>query len=95
VTDTGAARVGKIRYGPNTYFESGAHQEMADLQNHQLLLTFGGKKCFAPNADTAKRVLDVGTGTGIWAVEFGTSSQSHLTITITDNLQPTNTLMPR
>jgi methylase of polypeptide subunit release factors len=34
-------------------------------------LTFGGKRYFSPNADTAKRVLDVGTGTGIWAVEFG------------------------
>ncbi|KAJ4253376.1 hypothetical protein NW762_010531 [Fusarium torreyae] len=47
----------------------GYHRD-ENLQNHQLLLTFGGKKCFAPNADTAKRVLDVGTGTGIWAVEF-------------------------
>nr|RBQ84080.1 hypothetical protein FVER53263_13267 [Fusarium verticillioides] len=44
--------------------------ERLDLQNHQLLLTFGGKRYFSPNADTAKRVLDVGTGTGIWAVEF-------------------------
>lgn len=42
-----------------------------DLQNHHLLLTFGGKKYFAPNADTAKRVLDVGTGTGVWAIDFG------------------------
>ena len=50
------------------------YQDLTDLQNHQLLLTFGVKKCFAPNADTAKRVLDVGTGTGIWAVEFGTPS---------------------
>ncbi|KAF5548915.1 methyltransferase [Fusarium mexicanum] len=44
--------------------------ERLDLQNHQLLLTFGGKRYFSPNADTSKRVLDVGTGTGIWAVEF-------------------------
>ncbi|ESU11837.1 hypothetical protein FGSG_05820 [Fusarium graminearum PH-1] len=43
---------------------------LPDLQNHQLLLTFGGKRYFAPNAETAKRVLDIGTGTGIWAVEF-------------------------
>ncbi|RFN47648.1 hypothetical protein FIE12Z_8105 [Fusarium flagelliforme] len=53
------------------YLPSDEHEsERLDLQNHQLLLTFGGKKCFAPNAETAKRVLDVGTGTGIWAVEF-------------------------
>ncbi|CEI69304.1 unnamed protein product [Fusarium venenatum] len=41
-----------------------------DLQSHQLLLTFGGKRYFPPNAETAKRVLDIGTGTGMWAVEF-------------------------
>ncbi|KAF7552037.1 hypothetical protein G7Z17_g4572 [Cylindrodendrum hubeiense] len=47
----------------------GYHRE-ENLQNHHLLLTFGGKKHFAPCADTAKRVLDVGTGTGAWAIEF-------------------------
>ncbi|KAJ3544246.1 hypothetical protein NM208_g3155 [Fusarium decemcellulare] len=53
------------------YLPSDEHEsERLDLQNHQLLLTFGGKRYFAPNAETAKRVLDVGTGTGIWAVEF-------------------------
>ncbi|KAH7010598.1 S-adenosyl-L-methionine-dependent methyltransferase [Microdochium trichocladiopsis] len=40
------------------------------FQNHQLLLTFDGRKYFSPNAETAKRVLDVGTGTGIWAIDF-------------------------
>ncbi|KAJ4206942.1 hypothetical protein NW759_014132 [Fusarium solani] len=53
------------------YLPSDEHEsERLDLQNHQLLLTFGGKRYFAPNAETAKRVLDVGTGTGVWAVEF-------------------------
>ncbi|KAM0353159.1 hypothetical protein ACHAO7_000080 [Fusarium culmorum] len=53
------------------YLPSDEHEsERLDLQNHQLLLTFSGKRYFAPNAETAKRVLDIGTGTGIWAVEF-------------------------
>ncbi|KAH7118582.1 TAM domain methyltransferase [Dactylonectria estremocensis] len=41
-----------------------------DIQNHHFLLTFDGQYCFCPGADDAKRVLDVGTGTGIWAIEF-------------------------
>lgn len=28
---------------------------------------------FAPGADHAQRVLDVGTGTGIWAIDYGKS----------------------
>ncbi|KAI5459417.1 S-adenosyl-L-methionine-dependent methyltransferase [Mariannaea sp. PMI_226] len=55
-----------------TYFlPSDEHEsDRLDLQNHHLRLTFGGKRYFSPNADTAKRVLDVGTGTGVWAIEF-------------------------
>ncbi|RMJ06634.1 hypothetical protein CDV36_013774 [Fusarium kuroshium] len=56
---------------PDYYLPSDeAYINLADLQNHQLLLTFGGERYFSPNAETARRVLDVGTGTGIWAVEF-------------------------
>ncbi|KFA50418.1 hypothetical protein S40293_10909 [Stachybotrys chartarum IBT 40293] len=42
-----------------------------DIQNYHFLLTFEGRRCFAPGAETARSVLDVGTGTGIWAIEFG------------------------
>ncbi|KAH7171236.1 S-adenosyl-L-methionine-dependent methyltransferase [Dactylonectria macrodidyma] len=53
------------------FLPSDEHEsERLDLQNHHLLLTFGGKKYFAPGAETAKRVLDVGTGTGVWAIDF-------------------------
>ena len=41
------------------------------MQHHHFLLTFGGQQYFAPGADSAKRVLDVGTGTGAWAIDFG------------------------
>ena len=46
-----------------------------DLQDHLFLLTFGGKRALCPGADTAKRVLDIGTGTGIWAMEYGEFSR--------------------
>ncbi len=42
-----------------------------DLQDHHFRVTFKGKSYFAPGADKAKRVLDLGTGTGIWAIDFG------------------------
>lgn len=36
------------------------------------MLTFGHKLSFAP-LQQLHRVLDVGTGTGIWAINFGQS----------------------
>lgn len=37
-------------------------------------LTFGGKltNCDIKNQNGSHRALDVGTGTGIWAIEYGT-----------------------
>ncbi|GJC92156.1 hypothetical protein ColKHC_00982 [Colletotrichum higginsianum] len=45
-----------------------------DLQHNIFLLTFDDKLGFAPPCQKGAevgRVLDVGTGTGIWAVDFG------------------------
>ncbi|KAI1382728.1 S-adenosyl-L-methionine-dependent methyltransferase [Hypoxylon trugodes] len=63
---------GRGYHRDQTYFLPSDEDESdrLDLQNHQLLLTFGGKIHFALGADTAKRVLDVGTGTGLWALDF-------------------------
>lgn len=35
------------------------------------MLRQGGKLFTAPIGDSPQRVLDIGTGTGIWAIEFG------------------------
>ncbi|KAJ3513448.1 hypothetical protein NM208_g15188 [Fusarium decemcellulare] len=46
----------------------------ADMQHHMFLLTFNGRLGLAPpNEPNSKveRVLDVGTGTGIWAMDYG------------------------
>ncbi|GIZ44753.1 hypothetical protein CKM354_000794300 [Cercospora kikuchii] len=40
-----------------------------DLQHHLLRITYANKLFFAP-LQNPKRCLDVGTGTGIWAVDF-------------------------
>lgn len=42
-----------------------------DLQHHLFTLTFGGRLYLAPlHEKNLHRVLDVGTGTGLWAIDF-------------------------
>ena len=42
-----------------------------DLQYHALRLCFNDRLFFAPIGDKPAAILDVGTGTGIWAIEVG------------------------
>jgi hypothetical protein len=44
---------------------------IADLQHHLYGLTLEGKLFLAPIKKDAQNVLDIGTGTGLWAIEFG------------------------
>lgn len=41
-----------------------------DLAHHFLTLSLGGKLLLAPISDSIKKALDIGTGTGIWAIDF-------------------------
>lgn len=41
-----------------------------DIIHNALLIMFDDKLFFAPIGDNPQRVLDVGTGTGIWAIDF-------------------------
>ncbi|KAF6816803.1 methyltransferase domain-containing protein [Colletotrichum sojae] len=45
-------------------------QDRLDITNHLWLLTWDGDLCNCPKKDGAKRVLDLGTGTGIWAMDY-------------------------
>lgn len=39
---------------------------------HELMLTMMGRKLFlSPIGSSPHRVLDLGTGTGVWAMDFG------------------------
>lgn len=45
-------------------------QDRLDLLHHMVMLVTGKQHFFAPiKKQELKRVLDVGTGTGIWAIE--------------------------
>ncbi|EFQ30124.1 methyltransferase domain-containing protein [Colletotrichum graminicola] len=45
-------------------------QDRLDLAHNLWLLTWDDKLCNCPKVNGAKRVLDVGTGTGIWAMDY-------------------------
>nr|XP_036579209.1 methyltransferase domain-containing protein [Colletotrichum truncatum]KAF6786695.1 methyltransferase domain-containing protein [Colletotrichum truncatum] len=64
------------RYKEGKYFAPNdeVENDRLDLQHHLFLLTFDNKLGFAPPNDAGwkgGRVLDVGTGTGIWCIDFG------------------------
>ncbi|KAK1460867.1 TAM domain methyltransferase [Colletotrichum paranaense] len=47
-------------------------QERLDFQHLMWSVTLGDKLCLCPkDSQKAKRVLDAGTGTGIWAMDYG------------------------
>lgn len=41
-----------------------------DLVHHIYRLVLGGKLYLAPIGENPSRILDLGTGTGIWAMDF-------------------------
>ncbi|KAL2009086.1 hypothetical protein VTN00DRAFT_7280 [Thermoascus crustaceus] len=45
-------------------------QDRLDLCHHLYRLLLGGKLFLAPIPENSQRVLDLGTGTGIWAIDF-------------------------
>ncbi|KAK3380780.1 S-adenosyl-L-methionine-dependent methyltransferase [Podospora didyma] len=46
-------------------------QDREDLQHLMTMELTGGKRILAPIGNHPRRILDLGTGTGIWAVEVG------------------------
>ena len=48
-----------------------------DMVHHIYRLLLGGKLSLAPISDNVQRVLDLGTGTGIWAMDFAEQVSTH------------------
>ncbi|KAK4142220.1 S-adenosyl-L-methionine-dependent methyltransferase [Dichotomopilus funicola] len=47
-----------------------AEIERLDLQHHIFKLMLDGRLCACPKNEGAKRVLDLGAGTGIWCIDY-------------------------
>ncbi|KAM0083925.1 hypothetical protein ACKRZS_003870 [Fusarium odoratissimum] len=45
-------------------------KESIDISHHYLMLLLDGKLSLVPSTDDLEKVLDIGTGTGIWAIDF-------------------------
>lgn len=52
-------------------------RERLDIMHEQMLTMMDGKLFLAP-LKAPQSALDLGTGTGIWAVDFGKTSRSKL-----------------
>ncbi|KAJ0305487.1 hypothetical protein COL5a_007273 [Colletotrichum fioriniae] len=50
-------------------------QERLDIANHLWLIAWDGKFCLCPKNQGAKRVLDLGTGTGVWSILYADAFQ--------------------
>ncbi|KAK8857296.1 S-adenosyl-L-methionine-dependent methyltransferase [Apiospora arundinis] len=66
-----------------------AEQDRLDFQHAMMTLILGGKLAMAPIRETPKRVMDVATGTGIWALEFARANPgSYVVGTDLSKIQP-------
>lgn len=64
--------------------------ESVDITHHYLTVLLGGKLFLAPIKKDVEKVLDVGTGTGIWAIDFADEFENTQVIgTDLSPIQPT------
>lgn len=81
---------------PVVYFYPNDEQELdrLDMQHHMLKLVCDDRLFFSP-LRKPKQILDIGTGSGIWAMEMGTHLLSFLTFEQFSYLLSFSTYLPR
>jgi hypothetical protein len=67
-------RYHSFRAGAYNFPNDDVEQEREDMKHAMVRLLSGQKLYFAPLGDSTQTVLDIGTGTGIWAIESRTFS---------------------
>ncbi|KAI9810834.1 MAG: hypothetical protein M1827_006041 [Pycnora praestabilis] len=69
----------RYREGSYVFPNDELENERLDLQYELLKFVFGGKAYYAPITNP-KKILDIGTGTGMWPIEMGESPHPLITI---------------
>ncbi|OLN85772.1 hypothetical protein CCHL11_07789 [Colletotrichum chlorophyti] len=64
-------RYHRFREGQYNFPNDEAEQEREDMKHAMLKLLCNQKLHFAPIGDSPQQILDIGTGTGAWAIEMG------------------------
>ncbi|ORY67184.1 S-adenosyl-L-methionine-dependent methyltransferase [Pseudomassariella vexata] len=80
-------------YKEGKYFfpNDAAEQDRLDFQHTSITLLLDGKLTWAPMTKAPKYVMDVATGTGIWAIEFANQNPSSQVVgTDLSKIQPEN-----
>ena len=62
-------RYHSFRAGAYNFPNDDVEQEREDMKHAMVRLLSGQKLHFAPLGDNPQNILDIGTGTGIWAIE--------------------------
>jgi hypothetical protein len=70
-------RYHSFRAGAYNFPNDDVEQEREDMKHAMVRLLSGQKLHFAPLGDNPQNILDIGTGTGIWAIESKTTLLLH------------------
>ncbi|KAK2624875.1 hypothetical protein QTJ16_006068 [Diplocarpon rosae] len=64
-------RYHKFREGSYNFPNDPSEQDREDMKHAMMVNLLGGRLHFAPIGENPQNILDMGTGTGIWAIEMG------------------------
>jgi len=75
-------RYHKFREGSYNFPNDPSEQDREDMKHAMMVNLLGGQLHFAPLGEHPGNVLDMGTGTGIWAIEMGDRYPSAVSVNV-------------